>query len=215
MATRRHRWYGSTFLTDLAGSVDLSLKGNAAIVDGRLVLDGSGDYAESDSNISSFGSNSFSVRFLINTSDTSGPRIFACRSGNGIDINFRDAAGHFGTYCKDVNGNGPIASSIVSNTAIADGVDHEVVVVVDRSNGEIRYYVDGEHDRTASHGLVDDFTPADHLFLGIFPNGSTAPLDGNFKFAEWWDGALTADEIAGLAQEGVGMFRRVIGGGVF
>lgn len=95
------------------------------------------------------------ISFSINTSDTGGNRYPILAKGTG-GTNFGasiviSAAGLVGFLWQNHD---PASTTDSSNGSVNDGVDHHVVVLIDRNNNKLEWYIDGVLDKSTAIGTV-------------------------------------------------------------
>ncbi|MEE9336829.1 MAG: DUF4347 domain-containing protein, partial [Methylococcaceae bacterium] len=208
-------WVFDTDATDSSGSNDGTLTNGAAIDttsttnivgDGKLSLDGTNDYVDLDSHISSFsGLNEGTISAWIKTTDTTESTIFGLSDKNdslslikfGIELDGRLKWLNYNDTVNDVVG--------YSTQTVNDGLWHHVAITVNSSGNTL--YIDGKVANatysvgsTTTQSFFNDITNIDKIDIGHSVRDSTIDgfFDGQLDDVRVYNRALTTSDIANL-----------------
>ncbi|MFH0712023.1 MAG: LamG domain-containing protein, partial [archaeon] len=190
-------WTFSGDADDGWGSNDGTLIGGASIVDGKLVLDGSGDYVDCGSSEDfNFGAGDFSISAWMKTETlgTNDRTIIAKRNTATSYWHYRLA---YGSNNMRLYTSAGTAHSYASNGDLryTDGEWHNVVVVRD-SGGFVIHYLDSELMGSVVDSFVDDTTNTQPVFIGTYNTGVAYPFNGSFDNVMVYGRVLTQEEVA-------------------
>jgi len=135
---------------------DGKLKGNCKWEDGKfgkaLSFDGSGAYVETAKDLNQWLGKSASLSFWIKTKQEGSDTAWEAPGISGIEEN----GGENDIFWGFINGSGKICVSAgngeaaASSTSVNDDKWHHVVLTRDGSSGEVKVYMDGKAEGTAS-----------------------------------------------------------------
>jgi hypothetical protein len=119
--------------------------------------------------------------------------VFFRAEGNGLLVQKRSDAGYAigvreGRVKFEIQGDDGSVAKVTSNTKVADGKWHHLIVEADRNKKSLAIYVDGRMDQEAA-GLANvSLSNSGDLFVGGTPEGDT--LDGAIDFLRIAQGTL-------------------------
>lgn len=190
-ATLIHHYDFSEGVVDLVGTEDGVLLGDAAVVSGRLNVDGEGDYAQFASHIVPT-SGAYSVAFFAER------RVDQARFTEVISQGFSGGPGFY----MGTNPAGRIRvtdSWPTTNVPFgAPGVPMHYALVVDATAETSTLYVDGVIAATLGSAIVTT-RAGTHTRLGRQMDSHLEYFDGWVDEVRIYDGALTASEVSALA----------------
>ncbi|MCF7812710.1 carbohydrate binding domain-containing protein [Candidatus Gracilibacteria bacterium] len=198
--------FGSLKEIDTKAS-DLTPNANHGAITGTSVrnhgyeFDGTDDYIEiGDKSELDFNTGSFSVTAWIKDSGSGGHWFVKRESGStnaGYELGIDGTNGSLSWYLND--GTSAIADT-ADTTSASDGTWHHVGIVFDRTNNQIRRYVDGTATGTVSNfgslGSIDNaFRASIGARLGSSPDNEFTGSIANLRI---YDRALAASEVSDL-----------------
>ena len=219
--------------TDATGNPYTNQHDATGKINGALLFDGVDDYINIGT-MGDFGSNMNNVTIAVwvkTTVATKSSLYGIFNDGYNTALNFNvsansngyDAYGRLQIYMRDEN-NSRISGAVDYDTGIADGNWHFLVATVQKSLGQINFFVDNSHQTTTYGGSVGtgtDFANFQYdVFLGACskPDGASKFFAGSLDNFMIFDKALSSDERSFLWNEGNGreslseLHRRLVGG---
>jgi hypothetical protein len=191
---------------DSVGGADGTLAGDAAIVDGSLVVDGDGDWMEMPGDVIAINTYSALTLELWCTQSVDNPFSMTASLGGTWDNGFGKDYIFIATGRGDQMNRGAIANTPddaepwadevgVSSPELNDGIEHQYVLTI--TAAELAYYVDGVLIGTAPMGdTTIAGTSNDYVFLGKGIYSVDGTMNCSINEFNIYDKALSAGQIA-------------------
>ena len=215
-------WPGDGNAQDIQGGHNGSLQGGATFAPGKVdqafSFNGTTAYVSVPDDPNLYPSGSFTVDAWIKTSQTTGTQQIInhyecanfCPPGASSDYEMSVIDGKLSGFIRDTTG---ANQALTGTTAIANGTFHHVAMQRDIAGGEMRLYLDGTLETSATlvptGVLQNDDGEADPVTIGaVIQNnnpGCGCPIQffsGVIDEVEYFSRALTAAEIAAIADAG-------------
>ena len=216
-------WPGDSNALDIQGGHNGSLEGGATFAPGKVgqafSFNGTSAYVSVLDNANLYPSGSFTVDAWIKTSQTTGTQQiinhYECANfcpGGGANSDYEMSVidGKLSGFIRDTTG---ASQALTGTTAIANGTFHFVAMQRDIAGGEMRLYLDGALETSATlvpTGVLqnDDGEPDPVTIGAVIQNnnpGCGCPLQlfsGLIDEVEYFSRALTVAEIAAIADAG-------------
>ncbi|HCS78817.1 TPA: hypothetical protein DIV55_03660 [Patescibacteria group bacterium] len=183
--------------------------GSTGKFNGSLGFDGANDYVTmgdpTDGSLDIDASTNLTMSAWIKTSDTSGTYHTIMEKGGFAATTFRysifqHSDGSVYVYISDNSTNQNFASQ---NFTITDGAWHHVAGVVDRTNTQLKIYIDGKLNRSATLTVTGTFANSLNFNVGSNDAGPTTfPFNGLIDDVRVYNYVLSADQIKKAMNEG-------------
>lgn len=191
--------------SDETGTYGLTVNGATSGVTGILddcySLDGTNDSLSAPAGLTNFGSGSFSFNLWVKTSSTDKYIFAQGLSGDNQIIN--GYVGATGKFSLTLEGTGNQFSGGDSVSSINTDSWVMITAVMDRTNEDMIYYINGSLDKTidASGASIGDFNMVQTFYWFAKQDGTTT-MAGLGDELSVFDIALTADNVEYLYNEG-------------
>jgi hypothetical protein len=191
---------------DGVGDADGALMGNAAIVDGSLVVDGNGDWMEMPGDVIAINTYSEMTLELWSAQSVDNPfsmtASFGGTWGNGMGKDYifiatgRGDQMNRGSIANTPDQTNPWEDEVgVSSPELNDGIEHHYVLTI--TAAELAYYVDGVLIGTAAMGdTTIGGVSNDFVYLGKGIYSVDATMNCSINEFNIYDVALSAEQIA-------------------
>jgi Concanavalin A-like lectin/glucanases superfamily/Carboxypeptidase regulatory-like domain/PQQ enzyme repeat len=215
-------WPGDSNAQDIQGSNNGSLQGGATFAPGEVgqafSFNGTTAYVSVPDNANLYPSGSFTVDAWIKTSQTTGIQQIInhyecanfCTGGVNSDYEMTVTDGKLSGFIRDTTG---ASQTLAGTTAVGDGTFHHVAMQRDIAGGQMRLYLDGTLEASATlvptGVLKDDDGEPDPVTIGAVIQNNNPGCGCAIQFfsgvideVEYFSRALTAAEIAAIADAG-------------